>query len=261
MIKCRGTFAELRIYFGSIALAVMLFGVSWVRVFAVEIAESPIKALTPIEMGYVDFPPWTYEKAGKATGCTIELVRRIAVDQGLDIQYHKLPVSRLFKAIADGSIDFFVGITSPLEVRNHIIFRDRPVMVAELNLWAKKGMKIPAFESISSEGLIVMRGYNYGHLADNIASRSIEIVGASSHQDLYNMLMKGRAPFALDYLGPIRETIGEAGMNKLDWRHVQSFKSYFSVSKKAENAEMILDKLHRGLDNVRAVDTKLKCGE
>lgn len=223
---------------------------------AVISADEPSQPTAPfptVLMGYLDFPPLMWDENGTPTGSLIDLTKDIAKDQNLTIEFVYRPVKRLYTDLARGDIHLWIGSPDTTEIKDKVIFRDPPLVVAKLQLYSRTGRTIPAFSDLENTSLIIINGYRYGGLWEqlNDPSRALSLLPAMNHQTALNMLSAGRADYVLDYARPTNKLTPQLIDGEFNQRLVQAFPSYYNVSKKAPHAQELLDRLHAGLKKIR----------
>ena len=235
----------LRGLLGHIVLFIVLFGFSSVQ--ADEAETQAEKGLNPVIMGYMNFPPLMEDIGGSPEGTMIDLVRKIALDQKLDVTYVHPPTTRLYQAIVRGEVHLWVGSPYTRSLRDKILYTKKPVTHADLYLFARKEHPVPVLDELSGKSLIVLEGYQYGALLKRITTthRDMLILPARNRETAFDLLEKKRADYFLDYRKPNIDMF-----EKYSTREVQSFDIHLIVSKNAPQPELLMEKLEQGLVNI-----------
>ncbi|UTW59954.1 transporter substrate-binding domain-containing protein [Kordiimonas sp. SCSIO 12603] len=205
------------------------------------------KDLNPVIMGYMNFPPLMEDVEGMPKGLMIDLVRKLALDQKLDVTFVHPPTTRLYQAIVLGEVHMWVGSPYTKPLQGNILYTEKPITKASLYLFARKGQIVPELNKLSGKPLIVLAGYQYGELLKRITGmhENMLVLPARNRATAFDLLEKGRADYFLDYRRPNLGVLGDYST-----RAIQSFDIHLIVSKKAPQPELLLEKLERGLVNI-----------
>ncbi len=212
-------------------------------------------SISPVIMGYMDFPPLMENINGEASGTMINLVRKIAEDQKFAVKFVSPPTTRLYHSLARGDVHMWLGSPKTPILAGKVIYLEMPVIITELRLFARRGVKIPPLEMLDQKALIVLNGYQYEDLLENIKQfgRGVRLLPAGHRAVAFDLINKKRADYFLDYTQP-----NQALLKEYDTRLVRKYNNYFVVSKKAPQPEILLKKLMAGLMRVQGLETTAK---
>jgi polar amino acid transport system substrate-binding protein len=176
----------------------------------------------PIRVGYVDFPPLTFEKNGEPAGYLMDDLLRVVKKLGLTISDIELyPAARLFRLLKSGELDMWVGIEVHPE---EIAYTASPLATLELNVWTLKGRTLPRIKNVDDlkpYRVALIRGYGYGEWGQTIRAPGSPFrwTDLTDRHHAFKFLEHGRADLLLDYKEPLLFTLP----NDKD-RHLQSVK-------------------------------------
>lgn len=208
--------------------------------------------MPPVIMGYMDFAPLMWDDNGTPKGSLIDLTKEIALDQNLYIDFVYRPVKRLYSDLARGDVHLWIGSPNTTEIKGKVLYLDPPVVVAKLKLYARRNQSIPTFSQLTDTSLIIINGYRYGGLWQEInrPSKGLALLPAMNHDAALGMLRAKRADYVLDYERPTLTRIeNAAAQTEFDSRTVEAFPSYYNVSKKAPEPERLVKLITVGLIN------------
>lgn len=86
-------------------------------------------------------PPYQFMRDGRYVGFHIDLMKKVAEDQGFQVQYVPLPINQSIEALREGKIDLILGVPFRAEYSDIVDFTDR-------YLTSSVGVLVPADSSI-----------------------------------------------------------------------------------------------------------------
>ncbi|MCK5098519.1 MAG: transporter substrate-binding domain-containing protein, partial [Desulfobacteraceae bacterium] len=144
-----------------------------------------------ITLGYVDFPPYEYEKDGKPAGIQVAIVKTLFKRAGIPLKLRPLPFKRAYEKTEHGEIH---GLFNFYKIKKRLPYFDysEPVIENPLVFFVRKDSNI-RFNTIKDlRGLKVgvMRGYTYGEGFDESPLFIRE--STNSHLSNFKKLISGR---------------------------------------------------------------------
>ena len=155
------------------------------------------------------------------------------------------PASRLFQYLKEGRIQFSMLVKAP-PLTECCLFSRRPVAAAEIRVYRHpSAAPIKRREDLRGKQLITLRGYSYGGLAQYIAKQAGDIVNHSApgHEAAFRMLAAGRADYVIDYAGPAREVMADAGLTDYVSDVLSRQDVFLVLSKTYPDAETVMAEL------------------
>jgi len=212
------------------------------------------KKLSTIIIGYVEFYPYTYTDNNKPSGIFIEKTQTIFDYYKKNIKeinyiYKSLPAARLFESLKNGSVHIFIGIKEIPSIQPYTYNGNEVIGNIEMRIYYlnKTPLKIIRnVEDFKEESVILIRGYGYTGWADWIKKNNIQYIEALDHYNAFELLQFERAKFLLEYKEPAEMVIKDKKYDNLNYQVVKKLDCFFIVSKKLENAEILL----KNLDNI-----------
>ena len=213
------------------------------------------EAAEPVRLGYVEFPPFTYtDSEGAAQGSLIEMVGKVAADAGVLLAFTGAPADRLFRAIADGSLNLFMGVTSPREFVGTTLVGDSVVARIELDAYAMD--ETPAVhrpEDLAGRSVIVIKGYSYNGwrpFLEDPANAIIRLEVDSAEQAL-SALRGRRGQVLLEYTLPMRLALAGRTLPNLKSTQISVVDAHFVLSKRTPDAAAVLARLEASFKRLR----------
>lgn len=144
-----------------------------------------------IVLGYVEFPPYEFNKSGKPAGILVEIVQNLFKQSNVPLKLKFYPFKRALEQTKKGDLDGLFNFYKTKERERHFDYT-KPVIKNPLVFFAKKGSIVEYKNVKSLKGLKVgvMRGYTYGKKFDQ--SKIFKKHQSNSHQNSFKMLEKGR---------------------------------------------------------------------
>ena len=194
-----------------VALTACLFGFSLASPPALA---DPAPARQILQVGYTDFPPFTYQNAqGQPAGEFIDVTRKVVFEAGYITEFVFLPHRRLLLQLRNGRVTLAPGISgTPLLVHDTLESWVSPVTL-ELHAWHLNTQKtLQTLDQIRQKRVLVINGYNYGGLLSWMENQSdIALTEAPDHRAAIDMLKRNRGDYLLDYYKPVQELLSAPG--------------------------------------------------
>lgn len=212
-------------------------------------------AADPIKVGYVEFPPYTYTEDGKAKGNLIEMMEKVAADQGIAYKAESAPARRIFSGLPEGEFQMFLGVKSVKDFEGTTLASAAPIGKIELNAYGLgDAPAVKAKEDLAGKAAVVLTGYSYGGWRPWMEdpANKVTLVEARTAEQALNLLQAGRAPILLQYTLPMQQALGGKTVADLKVTPISAIDVYFVVSRKTPDAEALLKKLEAGYGKLKA---------
>lgn len=209
----------------------------------------------PIKVGYVEFPPYTYTEDGKPKGNLIEMMEKVAADQGIVYKAESAPARRIFSGVPEGEFQMFLGVKSVKDFEGTTLASTAPIGTIELNAYGLgEAPAVKAKEDLSGKAAVVLTGYSYGGWRPWMEdpANKVTLVEARTAEQALNLLQAGRAPLLLQYTLPMKQALGGKAVPELKATPISAIDVYFVVSKKTPDAAALLAKLEAGYAKLKA---------
>ncbi len=194
-----------------------------------------------------NFPPHKIEHpADDLKGLDIEILETVFGDAGWPLTIEYFPFARALRSAQEGLYDANCGCSFSEERAPHFLFSDVMGHI-EVGLFTRADGSIPAIGDI-----VDLEDKTVGVVAGYVLNQELEqagLVPITPHDNLqaYKMLVAGR----FEYLYSYRHTIdyiahqdGRAGA--LRFQSLRATPYYFCVSRKAPDAQAIIDRFNSG---------------
>lgn len=191
----------------------------------------------------MDFPPFYTVQDQRLGGSLLDLMEQIAARAGYEYQINGYPSRRLYRLIAEGKVDLFIGIKGVKAYDDKVLFSTMPITSIELRGYANKPL-----ENFSGHGkrVITLAGYAYGGLRESILNNpahSITLIETFSHASALAMLNAGRGDLLLNYSGPMNRYLGATKTRELYYQPINRLELFLIIPKSIPNAPQLLTSL------------------
>lgn len=202
-------------------------------------------------IGYVDMKPYSYTENGKAAGIYADLMHRLMARLSYSYEMKEYPVKRLNHLLGTGDAHIWIRVDGDRELQSQTYKSNHIVGTLKLGLHSVQKVDYQNIWQVH-EPVIAIAGYSYTGLRQKLeqADAGIEFIEASSHQSAFRMLRSGRARLLLDYERPAGYAVEQIGLKKTWFTQVSDAPSYFYVSKKAPDAELLLEQLEKAYQSL-----------
>lgn len=211
----------------------------------------------PYEVGIVDFPPYAViEKSGKCSGIMVELLEKVLKKAEIPYKITPFPQKRLFKNLATGDTDTYMGIKGVPYYEGKVLFSDVAVSEIDLRAYCLKGTPlIRSRDQLKGKSLIVIMGYGYGGLIRYLKDpkNRITLDPTTTHALAFRKLKAKRADYVLDYRRPASVAIAAEDMaEEVAFTSIAKLNIYFIVSKKTPDAEELMKRMENAHQALKA---------
>jgi polar amino acid transport system substrate-binding protein len=227
-----------------------------VLVAALVLSTPVLAASAPITLGYAEFPPFTYtDSEGKPQGSLIEMVQTVAADAGIALAIRPVPVPNLYPAIADGTLDLFMGVTTPPEFQGTTLVGESVIARIELDVYAMD--QVPAIrrmEDLVGRTVIVHAGYSYAGwrtFLEDPANR-VTLVDVDSAERGLAALRNRQATLLLEYTLPMKLALAGRILPDVKSAQISVVDAHFVISKKTPDAAAVLARLEGSFQRLRS---------
>jgi polar amino acid transport system substrate-binding protein len=206
-----------------------------------------------LTVGYIHFPPFTYTNDnGNADGLLFNKAKKVIAQAGYQINTIALPTQRLKKYISTGDIDLWLGIKPPKAIEDHVLVSTQPLSSIQLNIYSTTAESVTSIAELSGKKLIVIRGYNYGGLIEDINDKNNNIIVhvTQNHESAIHMLRNQRAEYLLAYQRPISLLLETLSIDNLTVNNLSNFPVFFILSKHVNKASKVMSTLDNTLKNM-----------
>ena len=199
----------------------------------------------------VDMPYYMERQAQNSyRGVLVDAFKSAAKEAGFHrTQIQLLPPNRMVQNLIAGKGHVWNGVILPaLKEHVHIgTVKLTPITLAVFSHFdTVEKLKFPA--DFKNKSLIIIRGYGYGGYLDFLKKQNLNITfhETRNHESALKMMQANRAQFLLDYVEPLEEVTRTMPIEKIYLNKLNSLDTFFMVSKKLLDGEIILKKLEEG---------------
>ena len=210
-----------------------------------------------VKVGVLDFPPFYEVTPHQAVGgVMMPEIAKLMAEAGLRYRVEGYPPKRLYRLLASGGAHFFIGLQHAPEYDGQVYVSPSPLNVIRLQLYRLPTTPaLPQVQALAGKSLIVIRGYSYaGTLLKLQGLEPAPMVRETKdHRQALMMLRAGRADYLLDYSLAVNYTLRQmAQPPELAVMLLSELKLYLLVSKKAPNAQVLIQKLTQAMERLIA---------
>ncbi|HDZ57242.1 MAG TPA: transporter substrate-binding domain-containing protein [Pseudomonas xinjiangensis] len=200
-----------------------------------------------LNAAYISFPPITYTDAqGKPAGKLIELANKLAADSGMEITWREYPVKRIHYLLGTGEIDLWPS-SAGIPAVGEFTLETRPLDIRiRLSAYYNGATRQHSSRAdLNNAQLILIRGYTYLGEIDNILrSNSRQPIIAPTHSAGLELLQRDRGDYLISFSDPTTEALKKNPLPGLESHPLNEWPLAFIVSKKALEAQRIVDALN-----------------
>lgn len=222
-------------------------------VFAKEIPSEP-PLTSPLRVGVLHIPPLAEVRSPTNTsGPLIDYMHRLLQSAGVAYRMEGFPARRLYRNLAAGESQFWVGIKNVPEYEGKVLYSEQPIYSLHLRLYRLPGTpEIRQLSALQTQRLIVIRGYSYGGLLEPLKQRpmGLQWKDANTNYKALEMLQLRRGDYLLSYAEPIEQLLQQRPQT-LEHEVLQELPMYLVLSRTTPHAESLMARLNQVASNMR----------
>lgn len=222
-------------------------------VFAQELPPEP-PMTSPLRVGVLHIPPLAEVRSPTNTsGPLIHYMHRLLQSAGLAYRMEGFPARRLYRNLAAGESQFWVGVKNVPEYEGKVLYSEQPVYSLHLRLYRLPGTpEIRQLSALQTQRLIVIRGYSYGGLLEPLKQRpmGLQWKDANTNYKALEMLQLRRGDYLLSYAEPIEQLLQQRPQ-KLEHEVLQELPMYLVLSRTTPHAESLMARLNQVASDMR----------
>lgn len=192
------------------------------------------QAIAPLEVIYVDMPPFTYQdKDGKAAGILIEKTAKALSNIQQDFIFRKVDLRHLAQRSRSEELGLVHLIGAFPVPKKSVSFGSRPLSYLRLQAYYINAKKIRTRSDLRAKDVILLKGYSYGYLRDylNIPENRVNLILADNHQQALELLKAGKDRYLLNYERPFKAAVGQKQLNDLKHYPLSEIPIYWAAGK------------------------------
>ncbi len=221
-------------------------------VFAKEIPSEP-PLTSPLRVGVLHIPPLAEVRSPTNTsGPLIDYMHRLLQSAGVAYRMEGFPARRLYRNLAAGESQFWVGIKNVPEYEGKVLYSEQPIYSLHLRLYRLPGSpEIRQLSALQTQRLIVIRGYSYGGLLEPLKQRpmGLQWKDANTNYKALEMLQLRRGDYLLSYAEPIEQLLQQRPQ-RLEHEVLQELPMYLVLSRTTPHAESLMARLNQVASNM-----------
>ncbi len=175
----------------------------------------------------------------------LRLATNIAAEADIPLRVLRMPVTRMFRHLENGTSNYGVMVKTP-RVEGCCIVSERPVYYLQLGVYRLAGTSaLSNVEALQNKKLIMFHGYSYGTLEPFLKDKknNIEKVMASSQRSALALLAAKRADYILGYDQPAVHREGERLNVDSEFDALIELDLHLVLNKSYPNAKAVMQKL------------------
>lgn len=215
---------------------------------------SAVNAQT-LKYGYFEFPPYFYTVNNKPVGQTIDMLNYIMKDIGYNYSAESLSGRRLIDSISKGTLDLTILISTPEAFRGTTVISKAPVTrIILMALGKKERPVVSSFEDLKNKSIIGFTGYTYGGMIEFLQNpdNKITYTQARTVEQGINLILANRGDYLLNYKEHLDVALIRQPTPGLRMDEVSRLDTYFILSNKVPDAEIVMGKLEAALARAQA---------
>lgn len=208
---------------------------------------------SPLRVGVLHIPPLAEVRSPTNTsGPLINYMHRLLQSAGLAYRMEGFPARRLYRNLAAGESQFWVGVKNVPEYEGKVLYSEQPVYSLHLRLYRLPGTpEIRQLSALQTQRLIVIRGYSYGGLLEPLKQRpmGLQWKDANTNYKALEMLQLRRGDYLLSYAEPIEPLLRQRPQ-RLEHEVLQELPMYLVLSRTTPHAESLMARLNQVASNM-----------
>lgn len=208
----------------------------------------------PLRVGVLHIPPLAEVRSPTNTsGPLIDYMHRLLQSAGVAYRMEGFPARRLYRNLAAGESQFWVGIKNVPEYEGKVLYSEQPIYSLHLRLYRLPGTpEIRQLSALQTQRLIVIRGYSYGGLLEPLKQRpmGLQWKDANTNYKALEMLQLRRGDYLLSYAEPIEQLLQQRPQT-LEHEALQELPMYLVLSRTTPHAESLMARLNQVASNMR----------
>ena len=156
--------------------------------------ESVPAARVLIAAGDHDYPPYQFVQDNRATGFHVEVLRAVAEEQGLTVDFRLLPWNQAVRQFEAGEIDILCGVSSSPNRRETMMF-SVPYDVVSYGIFTPRESTVRTLEDLAGRPVLVQQG----DVMQETVARDLptaRLTAVENSVDMINLLAEPEPPFA-----------------------------------------------------------------
>lgn len=191
-----------------------------------------INAKQTIKLATESWPPFSYEKNGKITGLSTDIIYATFKKMGIKISSNRvMPWVRTQNLGYYGKVDAVYTASINDERKKYMYFPDEPIIKSKWVLFIKKDnkdkLKFDNFKSLKGKKFCLIRGYNYPKEFKEYITKNSKITYTSTEYSNIEKLMHSRC----DYMPAVLETTLYLTKHNEDLKKINAYKNIYYFEK------------------------------
>ena len=205
----------------------------------------------PVEFGLADFPPYFYvDEQGEPAGAVRTLADALFAEAGLSYHLRDYPPARLYNRFQSGDTQITMAAKDHPAFSSFALQGERPLLSLKLNVY--RHVATPAIgnlQDLTGHSVILIGAYTYGALSQALQDPQLDVtlMRAATHQSALQMLLHHRAEYLINYSDPMTLPMRTVPQGQIVVEPLSQIQVYLFVSKAAEQAEALRDRLDEAL--------------
>ena len=219
-------------------------------------AATPLPTTEPLQVGVLDIPPLLHIHGnGQLSGPLLEYMQALLHEAHISYQLEGFPPRRLYRNLANGTSDFWIGVKQAPDYEGKVLYGDQPIITLHLQLyWLPEVAPLQTLEQLREQKLIVIRGYSYGGRLEPLKNRDIGLnwLAVESHHRALDMLTLRRGDYLLNYAETVDEMLPQSHRINLQHTAIAELPMYLIISRQTPEAEQLMERLNQAASQLRA---------
>ncbi|MBF0231681.1 MAG: transporter substrate-binding domain-containing protein [Desulfamplus sp.] len=223
------------------------------------LSSSPIFAeeikVEEIKIGVFNFQPfYMVEENQEPSGILIDYIKMAFEKCNLSYSIKGYPPKRLYKYLADGESDIFLGVKGVPELEGNVLYSNEKITEIDLRVYSRKEtVPIKTKEEMKGKRILTIRGYSYGGFIQYLENPANNIIPdmTNTHELAFKKLKFERADYLLDYSYPSEKALKSIIIPGIQSHSISLLDVFLIVSQKTPNAQELLTKLEQAFIDLK----------
>lgn len=220
--------------------------------FCMILMVTAVSANAQNKLGAPFFPPYAYfDIDGNLTGIWMSQLSPVLKKANIAFKPIHIPITRFYSSVATGKVELS-AMPKGFPGMDRVLFSEKPFAHFDMRVfWLSDDQDITAMAELANKRVVLIKGYTYGGLLDDIPEDSREQFQVADDQRIaLKLLMEDKADYVLGYWAMMSYLQKNYPTTQINNKKVAQLPIFFVVNAKTPNAEDLINRFNSALDTV-----------
>lgn len=208
-----------------------------------------------IKIGVLNFQPfYVVEDGQEPSGLFIDYLKAALIKCNLAYSIKGYPPKRLYKYLADGTADIFLGVKGVPELDGKVLYSSEKITEIDLRVYSRQDTApLKTKQDLNGKRILTIRGYSYGGFIKYLENpaNSITTDVTNGHELAFKKLQAQRADYLLDYSAPSEKTLKSIIIPGVQSNSISLLDIVIILSKRTTDAQELLNRLEQAFRDLK----------